>query len=239
VGTLQSNNSPSSRVEVGNHLLSAAAALGARTKPIAVRLTTFRKTHATYAKADGAVKRADEKVRAQQAKVGEADVLQDEGVDTLASTLVGEGLPRLSPFKPFGFGPPGAIKKMGYGAEAEEVLRLADAVHKRKPALVKSKQAATALAAAAKQVQATIVPLDKLLATRSAAISKRDALEQAWETAFASLKRGARAAEDDGAAGLFDALFGSGPVVKKAAARKSAAKRKKKNGATETTGGDK
>jgi hypothetical protein len=49
------------------------------------------------------------------------------------------------------------------------------------------------------------------------AIAQRDALIPAWEAAFAKLKRGARSAEDDGAEGLFESLFGTTAPRKKAA----------------------
>jgi hypothetical protein len=50
----------------------------------------------------------------------------------------------------------------------------------------------------------------------------RDALEQPWETALAALKRGAKAAENDGAKGIYSALFVR-PSTKKTS--KSSAKR--------------
>ena len=50
-------------------------------------------------------------------------------------------------------------------------------------------------------------------------MTRRDALAQAWETAFAGVKRAARAAEDDGAKGLYGVLFERA---------KAAPKRKKK-----------
>jgi len=217
VATLKSSNGPGSRVDAGNHVLDAAESLGqASMKLVGARFATFVKVHSAYVKAEEAVKGADSKVRAQQGKVGTADVAQDEVVDELASALAGEGMPRMSPFKPFGFASPTDIKKMGDTAEATEVTRLAAAVLKRKPPLPKSRAAATKLARAAKAVHAAAAPLETLLKNRRTAISKRDALELGWETAFASLKRGARAAEDDGALGLYDSLFGSGPTPKKA-----------------------
>ncbi len=45
---------------------------------------------------------------------------------------------------------------------------------------------------------------------------------QPWETAFAALKQGARAAEDDGATGLFAALIVSTAPAKKPAKKKPA-----------------
>lgn len=52
-------------------------------------------------------------------------------------------------------------------------------------------------------------------------MNRRDALAQAWETAFAGLKRAARSAEDDGAKRLYGVLFGrakAAPERKKKAA---------------------
>ncbi len=218
MATLQINKGPTSRVEAGNHVLDAAESLGAaQTKTIAERLAALKKAHAGYIGADKAVKAADAALRAQQAKVGEADVTQDEGVDALATAVIGEGMPRMTPFKPFGFGAPGSIKRMGYTAEAKEVIALAAAVLKHKPALAKSRKAATALAAAGKAVLAAAAPLADLEAKRKTAASKRAALDLAWEKAFAAVKRGARAAADEGALDLYDALFGSAPAKPKAA----------------------
>ena len=222
---LQINKGPTSRVEAGNHVLDAAEALGAaQTKTIAERLASFKKAHAGYIGADQVVKAADAALRAQQAKVGEADVAQDDGVDALATAAGGEGMPRITPFKPFGFGSPGSIKKMGHTAEAKEAIALAAAVLKHKPALAKSRKAATALAAAGKAVLAAAAPLEGLEAKRKTASSKRAALDLSWEKAFAAVKRGARAAADDGAIDLYDALFGSGPAKPKTARKAKAAK---------------
>jgi len=75
---------------------------------------------------------------------------------------------------------------------------------------------------AARKVEAALKPIAKLEKARADAMAKRDALEQAWETAFASLKRGAKAAEDDGHRGIHAALFERpAPAKKKARAKKT------------------
>lgn len=223
MATLQAPHGPTSRVEAGNHVLHAAESIGtAMTKPIGPRLATFRKVHDQYMAADDAVKEADAAVRAQKAKVAEADVTQDEAIETLSCTVVGEGLPRLTPFKPLGFASPSSLKKMEAGAEARELLRLAAAVKAHKPALTESRKVAAQLEAAAKGVLVAVEPIADLERKRREAVSKRDALEQGWETAFAALKRGARAAADEGAAGLFEALFGSAPKPKRTRRPKTA-----------------
>jgi hypothetical protein len=225
MATLQSGNTPGPRIEAGDHVLEAAASLGdAQTKPVAARLAAFAKQHAGYAKADGVVKKADEALRKAQEKVADADVTQDTTVEGMATALAGEGFPRLNPFKPLGFEAPNAIKSQGYETEAHTVQKLAVKVKAHKPALPLSSKAADAAAKAAKAVEAALKPIAKLTKARTAAMSRRDALEQPWETAFAALKRGARAAEDDGARGLFEALFGTAkPKAAKAKAKKDGA----------------
>lgn len=68
-------------------------------------------------------------------------------------------------------------------------------------------------------MEAELAKLPKLEKARTAAMSRRDAFAQAWETGFAGLKRGARATEDEGAKGLYAALF-----ERKAAPKKTAKK---------------
>lgn len=231
MATLQSGGAPRSRVEAGDHVMEAATALGAtRTKVVvAARLTGFATQHAAYQKAEGVVQKADGALRKAQEKVGDCDVTQDAAVEGVASGLVSDGFPRVQPFKPLGFKAPSDIKSQGYGDEADTVLKLAAKVKAHKPALPAATKAAAVAVKAANAVKAALVPIAALTKARTAAISRRDALEQPWETAFASLKRATRAAEDEGAKGLFDALFGSAkPKAPTAKAKaKKAAKAKK------------
>jgi hypothetical protein len=141
----------------------------------------------------------------------------------LANALPADGLPRLNPFKTLGAPAPAVLCAMGYEAEAKTALALVAALQKRKGLSQASLAAAKTLAAAAKKVQQTLAPIAKLTKARTDAMSARDALDQAWETAFAALKRAARAAEDDGAKGLHAALFERAPKAKsKARAKKDA-----------------
>lgn len=205
MGTLYVADHPKSRIDAGSSILHAAE--HADTKPIAGRLAAFTKIHKVYCKADEEVKAASEALLAQQRKVAEEDVEQDADVNGLASALVGEGLSRQNPFKELKFASPSEVCAMGYEREANVVIKLADAVEKRKGAGKASKAAADKARASAKRVLAAMKPIAKLEKGRSDAIAKRNALEQPWETAFAALKRGAKAAEDDGAKGLYNALF--------------------------------
>jgi hypothetical protein len=212
MATIQANKTPGSRTEVGDSILQAAKKTN--TKIIAPRLTAFAKIHAAYLNADAEVKDASAALRAQQEKVADADVEQDAAIQGLAAALAGEGLPRANPFKPLGFPAPSAICVLGYAKQATEVQKLAAAVSKRQGAGKASRAAAKSANAAAKRVLAAIKPIARLEKARTDAMTRRDTLEQPWETALAALKRGARAAEDDGAKGLFHALFDRGSAKK-------------------------
>lgn len=231
MATIQTNKGPSSRTAGGEHVLQAAKALGASAiKPIAPRIDAFKKVHLAYIAADAAVEKADQAVRAQQTKVAELDVTQDECVDALATSAVADEMPRLAPFKALKFDTPSAIKRMGHVNEAHVALSLADAVTKRKAKMPHSQKAALALAKASKSVIVAAKPIEGLIKKRKAAMSQRDALELGWEKAFAALKRAARAAADDGHVGLYSALFeSSAPKAKSAAKKAKAAKKTKKN----------
>jgi hypothetical protein len=222
--TIQARNNPGSRVEVGDAILEAAKKTN--TKAIAPRIAAFKKIHAAYLKANEQVRKADGALKAQQEKVAEADVDQDAAVQSLASALAGEGLPRTNPFKPLGFASPSAISQMAYAKQAAAVGELAAAAENRKGAGAASKKAAATARAAAKRVLTAIKPVERLEKDRSNAMAGRDALEQPWETALAALKRGAKAAEDDGAKGIYNALFVRASAKKNA---KPSAKRTPKN----------
>jgi len=215
--SLQSGNSPGTRIAAGDSVLEAAKSTD--TKPVAGRLAGFAKAHGAYSAADAVVKKTSDALQKQQVKVAEADVTQDEALVELANALPLDGLPRLNPFKPFGAPPPTKLQGMGYAEEAKAVLALETAVLKRKNLSKGSIDAVKAAGKAALRVQAELLPIPKLTKARVDAMTRRDALAQAWETAFAGVKRAARAAEDDGAKGLYGVLFERA---------KAAPKRKKK-----------
>ena len=202
---MQSGNSPGTRIAAGDSVLEAAKSVD--TKPVAARLVSFEKAHVSYSAADLVVKKTSEALQKQQARVAEADVTQDETVIELANVLPLDGLPRLNPFKPFDAPPPAKLQVLGYAEEARAVLALETAVLKRKNLSKGTIAAAKAAGKAALRVQAELLPIPKLTKARVDARTRRDALAQAWETAFAAVKRAARTAEDDGAKGLYGALF--------------------------------
>lgn len=205
MAVLQSGNSPGTRIAAGDSVLHAAQHLD--TTPIANRLEEFRTAHVGYLRANRAVKRAAVALQRKQAEVGAADVDQDAAVLVLASVLPGDGLPRQNPFKPLGAPAPAVLCALGHEDEAKAVLALESAVQRQRGLSEASLDAAKNAGRAARRVQKAVAPLEKLEEARALAVAKRDALAQIWESAFAGLKRGARAAEDEGARGLFAALF--------------------------------
>jgi hypothetical protein len=219
MATIQSNNHPGSRIDVGDLVLERAKARD--TKSVKARLAAFAAAHAAYAKAEREVRAAEESQLAQEGKAAEADVVQDAAVDALATAMAGDGAPRTAPFRPIGFGAPSDVKAMAYAKEAKECKRIAKAALAWKPGTAKTKSAAKKLAAAAAVVEKALSSAPAMRKKTSGALARRDALGQAWRTAFEKLKNAARTAEDDGAQGLFDALFHddarAAPKAKKAA----------------------
>jgi hypothetical protein len=214
-------DSPGQRIDAGDAVLEASKQVD--TKAVRSKLQRFSAAHRALLAAQKRVLAADTKVCAQQAKVGSADVVQDEAVEALAVRRISDGASRTQPFVELRFDSPSVIKSMGYGDEAKVCLKLSAASKKATSCSKQTAAAADGLARAARAVQATLAPMDKLLKDRITAITARSATEQEWETAFAALKRAARAAEDDGAKGLFAALF-QRTAAKKTSKKAAAAK---------------
>lgn len=215
MATVQSNGRPRSRIAAGNAVLAAAGSLNV--EPVKKRLSAFSKAHTTYIAKEEEVERATGALAAQQKRVAEADVDLDEAVMVCAAVLPADGLPRLNPFKPFGAPAPSDLCVMGYGAEVEAVLSLEKAILKRDGLSKPTLDAAKRMGDAARKAKAAQAPLPDLEASRASAVHARNALDLGWETAFASLKRASRAAEDEGAMGLYTALFDRAPARRRKA----------------------
>lgn len=203
----RTGSAPGSRVVMGNTVLDAAKAID--TSAVKARLTAFARAHREYLILEAKVRKAEEVLRAQQVKLGEADARQDEATEALAEVLIKEGMPRTNPFKPLGFPAPAVIVKMDSTEEAQVLLKLAKraAAPRETPRVVVS--AARAAARAAQSVLKAAAPLGRLTEAHRIALGHRDALAQRWEKTFAALKQDARAATEEGAAEIYDALFGA------------------------------
>lgn len=216
MATVQAGSNPSARIAAGEHILEAAKSVA--TKPIKAKLDAFRAAHVAYVKAHASTEKAEASLAGGEAKVGDADGVQDALVRTLAAKMIGDGAPKANPFKMFGLPPPTTVVPMAVEKEVTVTKALAARASKWAAASKETKAVAAKLGAASAAVSKAIGQLGALRKGRSAAIAQRDALGVAWVRALAQLKNAARAAEDDGAAGLFAALF----EVSKPAPRKRA-----------------
>lgn len=217
--TIQAKNNPASRIEAGNHVIEAAKTTD--TKRIKTKLVAFAKAHTAFVAAHAAATKAERALDDAQDAVGEADGEQDAALHVLAAKMIGDGAPKNNPFKLFGLPAPSKLAGVAVEREVRLTAKLAKLAAKWKGAGAGTKQAAARLAkGSASTVRALghVAPLDK---AQAAAIARRNALGVPWARAFVQCKTAARAAEDDGARGLFAALFG---VARTARAKASPAK---------------
>jgi hypothetical protein len=182
------------------------AAKGVEPRPIAKRLRRFSKAHRARLRGQRAIDGAERKLTAQQRKLAVADVTQDGRVDALVAARIGAGANKTQPFADLGAPPPSTLKTIGYAKEARACLSLTGKIVKRKE---KPRVAAAArrLAKAADAVLAAHGPIATLQNAVADARRSRDADEQEWETAFASLRDACKLADRDTGSRLFDALF--------------------------------
>ncbi|HVO22037.1 MAG TPA: hypothetical protein VMW56_00250 [Candidatus Margulisiibacteriota bacterium] len=204
--TKKAGMSPGNRLETGTVVLAAAQVVDVElVKP---RLTAFASAQQSYAEAQRNVETAEAQLVKGQARLSRCDAVQDDAVEALARALLADGQPRRNPFAAFGGAPPWAIKKLKAAPEAKAVHQLTGAVQRSNMVSKAVLEAAQAADAAARTVEAALLPIEKLQLALRDARHTRDAIGQTWNTALAALKRGARAAADDGAPGLYTALFG-------------------------------
>ena len=198
--------SPGNRLDTGTAVLAAARAVDARL--VKARLAKFERANGAYAAAQRKVEAAEAELRAAQVRLSERDVDQDEAVESLARALVTDGHPRANPFTEFGDLPPAAVMKLPFAEEVKAVRRLVAAVQRDKSVGKAALLAAQAANKAAQSVEQALAPVAKLQIAVREARRTRDAVGQTWESALAALKRGTRAAADDGAPELHATLFG-------------------------------
>jgi hypothetical protein len=209
--------SPGTRLQFGASVLSAARAVD--TRLVKDRLGRFERAHRSYVNAQRKVDAAESQLRAAQARLAECDAVQDEAVETLARALVADGQPRGNPFDAFGAVAPGTLTRLPFLEEAEAVHQLVAAVQRNKNVSKPTVEAAQAADKAAQVVEQALAPVAKLQDSVRDARRMRDAVGQGWESALAALRRGTRAAADEGAPELDATLF---PPVARAATKSKA-----------------
>ena len=203
MGTIQSGNSPATRIAAGAHVQARSEVVD--TTLITTPLRSFFGIQKSYVGSDDKVKKASERLAVAERSLGEGDAVQDGGVNGVAVALINAGAPRKNPFEGLGVGTPSEIIKMATLKEAKVVLKLASIAEKHADAGVK--KAGAAARKAANAVLAKEKPVAERIKARTAAMTVRDGLGLQWEKAFASLKIAARAADDAHGTKLFEALF--------------------------------
>jgi hypothetical protein len=215
MGTLQVPSGGEARRAVGDALLDATANID--TSSIKSRLDAFKKVHEKYRAAQKKVQVAEAPLDARRALNGELDAAQDDAVEALVDALVKDGFPRFNPLKGFSTYAPSKLAELGYADEAEEIHKVVKKVLAKKGVSKGTVTAAKAADAAATALEAGLQKVAPLQRAYASVLTQRDALVPAWEAAFAKLKRGARFADEEGASGLFVALFGTTAKPKKKA----------------------
>jgi hypothetical protein len=205
MATLKLGSNVASQLDAGASIVAAADTVD--TRLIKPRLSAFGGAQRTYKAAHEQVQAAEAHVTAAQMRLGELDVDQDEAVTALAAALIVDGQRRTNPFNVFGVPAPGKLMELAVADEAKAVHQLVAAVQRGKGASKPTLQAAQAAEKAARAVEQALAEIEKLQGSVRAARHRRDAVAQAWATALAALKRGARAAADDGAPTLYATLF--------------------------------
>ena len=196
---------PGGRLDAGAAILAAARTIDVRL--VKARVARFERANKAYVDAQRKVEAAERQLTVAQERLSERDVDQDEAVEALARVLVADGRSRANPFATFGDLAPGAVMRLPFEDEVKEIRRLVAAVQRDRGASKATLAAARVAARAAQAVEQAFPAVAKLEEAAREARHTRDALALTWESALAALKRGARAAADDGAPELYATLF--------------------------------
>jgi hypothetical protein len=145
--------------------------------------------------------------RSARSRLARRDAAQDAAVDGLSRTLVLDGQPRKNPFNGLRVASPAVLVRLAVADEAKAIRHLAAAVQHREALSNATRQAARSADKAARAVETTLTLLGRQQATLRELRRGRDAIGKTWKTTLGALKRGARAAADDGAPHLHATLF--------------------------------
>lgn len=199
---------PGERLQLGAAILANARVVD--TTLVKRRLAAFQAAHRNYAAVQDKVQAAEVGRHGAIAKVARREKEMDEAVEALALALAVDGHPRTKPFAALGGSAPSDVKEAALREKPKTVHQLAEAAQSSRAAGRKTCEAARAADQAASKLQAALLAVAPLEAALAELRRQRETLGQPWDRALAMLRRGARTAEDDGASGLFTALFGLG-----------------------------
>ncbi len=210
---MQHGMGPGNRLEAGAAILAAAQVVD--TAPIKLRLAAFLAAHRSYIGAQGKVDSAAADARAAQAKVARREADVHAAVEALALALINDGQPRTKPFAAFGSLTPSLAKHLTGRDKTKGIHQLVAAVERNKTVSQKARDAAHATEQAVRALEGALLPLGQLAANLREARCQRDTIGRKWDIALAALRRETRSAADDGAPGLYPALFGTARTRKR------------------------
>jgi uncharacterized protein YgbK (DUF1537 family) len=192
----------------GTQLKSGAAILAAArtvdTRLIKDRLAAFARVQQGYADAHAKVQQGATELEKAQAQFRSE---QQRVVDALARALVADGQPLRKPFAAFGPVTMGALTRMPPAAAIKALAELIAALRRSKTLGKVTLQTLPDAEKTARGMEQALARIEVLGTAAGDAHATRDAVKQTWDTALGALKRGARAAADDGAPGLYTTLF--------------------------------
>lgn len=205
MATLVLARSPGQKLKTGDKVLCGVDVVD--TTPIANRVAAFRKVHEDYSAAEKAVRAAVQALQDHREIIAASRVDLNVAIEMLAIVLPLDGFERRQPFRAFGAPNPSVLCIMAFADAATQVLALERTISRHAGVSAKTTHAAETAGQAARKLLGLVQPNAELEKARYEAMAKRDAFAPVWERAFANLKRAAKAIEDDGFVGIFDALF--------------------------------
>lgn len=205
MATISANGGPKAQLEAGASILDAASTVD--TRLIKPRLAAFQTAQGVYREAHRAVLDAEGQLTAANAALKGCEAAQDAAIEGLAGALGADGQRRTNPFAAFGAPAPSKLKSLAAADKAGAMQALVAAVQRDKNRSKLTLQAAHKAENAARAAEQAVAQVRKAEAAGREARHARSDAAKAWETALAGLKRGARAAIDEGAPHLYATLF--------------------------------
>lgn len=174
---------------------------------VAAEMKAYLGLYAKYAAKQKAVDSAEAKEAKAREALGEADTVRDDAVLSLDLALINDGASKQNSFKQFGAPAPSAFVTLAVEKESAAVKALVAKVMKSKSASKPVLAAAKALAAANARVAPKEAALKAAVAGSTNARIDRNAIDRPLRRALSVLKLRTRAAETEGASGLYAELF--------------------------------
>lgn len=193
------------RREVAEEVLGAAKLVD--TSLVDDRLAEFAAVHEQYVTARAVVVEADRALAEAAEAIDAHETRQFDAVEAIFRSLIGAGRDHNNPFAAYGSPSWYAITRMGRRGAPEAVLKLARAVLRDESIPDAVRAAATEAEQGANAVQEAAQKLEPFEVELREARRLRSHLGKQWEQSLSRLRRAARYAEDEGAVGLYDALF--------------------------------